>query len=220
MFSPPPGHTSRGSQGPPNTSPAQQVLQPVPARYAYVAHGNQPQLVTINGQQLQVVGGLSGQQTVALQGAPGQPQQEEHSITERLDSSSVSEPSRPRRFKKVETPQPPKFRTIPSSLCKSDTPDNYESDAEVGPARGQEARQAGDAHSAHEQRTLQPNLLLANPPHQHQHSEHQPPRPTLQHHSTACHGRRDDPYSLQKTSRGRGPPPGPWPGTKRGGRRA
>ena len=60
-FSPPPGHTSRGSQGPPNTSPAQQVLQPVPARYAYVANGNQPQLVTINGQQLQVVGGLQGQ---------------------------------------------------------------------------------------------------------------------------------------------------------------
>jgi hypothetical protein len=75
MFSPPPGHTSRGSQGPPNTSPAQQVLQPVPARYAYVSNGNQPQLVTINGQQLQVVGGLHGQQIVALQGAPGQPQQ-------------------------------------------------------------------------------------------------------------------------------------------------
>lgn len=67
------------------------------------------------------------------------------------------------RFKKVETPQPPKFRTIPSSLRKSDTADNYESDADVGPARRQEARQAGAAHSAHEQRTLQPNLFPATP---------------------------------------------------------
>jgi len=75
MFSPPPGHTSRSSQqghSVPATSPGQQVLQPVPARYAYVNTGGQPQLVTINGQQLQVVG---GQQIVAVQGAPGQPQQ-------------------------------------------------------------------------------------------------------------------------------------------------
>jgi len=77
MFSPPPGHTSRSSQGHtvPPTSPGQQVLQPVPARYAYVSAGGQPQLVTINGQQLQVVGGMSGQQLVAVQGGPGQPQQ-------------------------------------------------------------------------------------------------------------------------------------------------
>lgn len=77
MFSPPPGHTSRNSQGHsgPSTSPGQQVLQPVPARYAYVSTGGQPQLLTINGQQLQVVGGLSGQQFVAVQGGPGQPQQ-------------------------------------------------------------------------------------------------------------------------------------------------
>eukprot|EP00092_Neocalanus_flemingeri_P034746 GFUD01037814.1.p1 GENE.GFUD01037814.1~~GFUD01037814.1.p1 ORF type:complete len:3037 (-),score=859.26 GFUD01037814.1:171-7919(-) len=77
MFSPPPGHTSRSSQGHsvPPTSPGQQVLQPVPARYAYVSAGGQPQFLTINGQQLQVVGGLSGQQLVAAQGAPGQPQQ-------------------------------------------------------------------------------------------------------------------------------------------------
>lgn len=77
MFSPPPGHTSRSSQGHSvaATSPGQQVLQPVPARYAYVNTGGQPQLVTINGQQLQVVGGLSGQQIVAVQGVPGQPQQ-------------------------------------------------------------------------------------------------------------------------------------------------
>ena len=35
------------------------------------------------------------------------------------------------RFKQVETPQPPKFRTLPSSLRESTTPDNYGSDADV-----------------------------------------------------------------------------------------
>jgi len=73
MFSPPPGHQSRSSQ--PTSSPGQQVLQPVPARYAYVSTGGQPQLITINGQQLQVVGGLTGQQIVAVQGTSAVPQQ-------------------------------------------------------------------------------------------------------------------------------------------------
>jgi len=73
MFSPPPGHQSRSSH--PTSSPGQQVLQPVPARYAYVSTGGQPQLITINGQQLQVVGGLTGQQILAVQGSSAVPQQ-------------------------------------------------------------------------------------------------------------------------------------------------
>ena len=52
-----------------------QVPQPVPVRYVYMPTGTQPQFVTINGQQLQVGGGLQGQQLVAVQGGPGQPQQ-------------------------------------------------------------------------------------------------------------------------------------------------
>jgi len=73
MFSPPPGHQSRSSH--PTSSPGQQVLQPVPARYAYVSTGGQPQLITINGQQLQVVGGLAGQQILTVQGSSAVPQQ-------------------------------------------------------------------------------------------------------------------------------------------------
>ena len=53
----------------------QQVPQPVSARYAYMATGTQPQFVTINGQQLQVSCGLQGQQILAVQDGPGQPQQ-------------------------------------------------------------------------------------------------------------------------------------------------
>ena len=52
------------------------------------------------------------------------------------------------KFKKVETPQPSQFRTIPRSLRRSDTPDHYDSDADVGPVRQQEAKQTGAAHSA------------------------------------------------------------------------
>ena len=75
IISPPPGHTSRNGQGgAPTTSPLQ-VPQPVSARHAYMATGTQPQFVTINGQQLQVVCGLQGQQILAVQDGPGQPQQ-------------------------------------------------------------------------------------------------------------------------------------------------
>ena len=59
------------------------------------------------------------------------------------------------------TPQPPKFRTLPSSLREANTPDNYESDADVGPPRQQETRPSGSTHSAHEQGRLQPH----QPPH-------------------------------------------------------
>ena len=75
MFSPPPGHTSRNSQGGVPTTSSQQVPQPAPARYAYMPTGTQPQFETINGQQLQVVCDLQGQQILAVQGGPGHPQQ-------------------------------------------------------------------------------------------------------------------------------------------------
>ena len=99
MFSPPPGHTSRNSQGVPTTSP-QQVLQPVPARYAYMPTGTQPQFVTINGQQLQVVGGLQGQQIMALQGGPGQPQQYFSLPPDQIQQLSIPRPQSfvPARF--------------------------------------------------------------------------------------------------------------------------
>ena len=74
------------------------------------------------------------------------------------------------RFKQIETPQPPKFRTLPSSLCESNTPDNYESDADVGPPRQQETRPSGSTHSAHEQGRLhphQPSHITAAPAPQH-----------------------------------------------------
>merc|ERR1712142_237132 len=100
MFSPPPGHTSRNSQGGVPTTSPQQVLQPVPARYAYVPSGSQPQFVTINGQQLQVVGGLPGQQIVALQSAPGQPQQYFSLPPEQIQQLSIPRPQSfvPARF--------------------------------------------------------------------------------------------------------------------------
>ena len=75
MVSPPPEHTSRNIQGGVPTTSPQQVPHLVPARYAYMPTGTQPQVVTINGQQLQVSCGLQGQQILAVQGGPGQPQQ-------------------------------------------------------------------------------------------------------------------------------------------------
>ena len=75
MYAPPPGHADGSGQGGVPTTSPQQVPQPVPVRYVYMPTGTQPQFVTINGQQLQVGGGLQGQQLVAVQGGPGQPQQ-------------------------------------------------------------------------------------------------------------------------------------------------
>jgi len=100
MFSPPPGHTSRNSQGGVPTTSPQQVLQPVPARYAYMPTGTQPQFVTINGQQLQVVGGLQGQQLVAVQGGPGQPQQYFSLPPDQIQQLSIPRPQSfvPARF--------------------------------------------------------------------------------------------------------------------------
>ena len=100
MFSPPPGHTSRNSQGGVPTTSPQQVPQPVPARYAYMPTVTQPQFVTISGQQLQVACGLQGQQILAVQGGPGQPQQYFSLPPDQIQQPSIPRPQSfvPARF--------------------------------------------------------------------------------------------------------------------------